>query len=161
MIVNQDEYGQPFFSDESVNLNCVLSWRARDKKGPIPTLRIDFHNSFFFDSALTNTRPELLQKALRQLNRSNRVTGTGSVVGNPERYLNEHTLKFQFSELFPSSSSFAGQYKAACALAANLSECTASALADTACALAENPSECAASALSSIAGGTGTLGRER
>ena len=28
------------------------------------------------------------------------VTGTNVVVRNPEPYLNEHTLKFQFSELF-------------------------------------------------------------
>ena len=73
MIVNQeDEYSQPFFTDDSVNLKCVLSWRARDEKGPTPAVRIDFHNSFFFDSAHTHTRPELLQKALQQLKSSNR-----------------------------------------------------------------------------------------
>ncbi len=41
---------------------------------------------------------------------------SGPAVPNPERYLNEHTLKFQFSELFPSSSTLADAVKNACHL---------------------------------------------
>ena len=63
----EDEYSQSFFSDDSLNLNCVLSWRVRDENAPNPALRIDFNNSFFFDSDRTHTRPELVRKALRQL----------------------------------------------------------------------------------------------
>jgi hypothetical protein len=44
------------------------------------------------------------------------VTATGTTVSNPEHYLNEHTLKFQFSELFPSSSALADAVKNACSL---------------------------------------------
>jgi hypothetical protein len=44
------------------------------------------------------------------------VTGSGAVVSNPERYLNEHTLKFTFNELFPSPESLAPAVKNVCAL---------------------------------------------
>lgn len=44
------------------------------------------------------------------------TTGTGAIVPNPERYLNEHTLKFQFSEVFPSSANLAAAFKATCDL---------------------------------------------
>lgn len=70
IVYQEDEYSQSFFSDDSVNLNRVLSWRAQNGKTDAPALRIDFHNSFFFDSARTCTRPELLQKALQQLKAS-------------------------------------------------------------------------------------------
>lgn len=44
------------------------------------------------------------------------VTATGTTVPNPEHYLNDHTVKFQFSELFPPSSTLADAVKAACGL---------------------------------------------
>lgn len=44
------------------------------------------------------------------------VTGAGAQVPNPEHYLNEHTLKFQFSQLFPPTSTLADSAKSACVL---------------------------------------------
>lgn len=42
------------------------------------------------------------------------ITGSGTITPNPEHYLNEHTLKFQFLELFPSAASLATDFKSAC-----------------------------------------------
>ncbi len=52
------------------------------------------------------------------------ITGTGTLAPNPEHYLNEHTLKFQFSEVFPSASTLATAFKSACTLAKNAYDCT-------------------------------------
>jgi hypothetical protein len=47
-----DEFAQESFSDESVNVNCVLSWRTSSSKrwDGEQRLEIDFHNSVVFDS---------------------------------------------------------------------------------------------------------------
>lgn len=51
------------------------------------------------------------------------VTGSGSLVHNPEAYLNEHTLKFVFSEVFPNTATLAGAWKNACGLVGEAAEC--------------------------------------
>lgn len=43
-------------------------------------------------------------------------TASGAIVPNPEGYLNEHTLKFQFNELIPSSSTLLNAFSNACGL---------------------------------------------
>lgn len=51
------------------------------------------------------------------------VTGTGALAPNPEHYLNEHTLKFQFSEVFPNTATLATVLKNTCSLFENASDC--------------------------------------
>jgi len=41
-----DEYSQEELSEDSVNVNCVLSWCLTASQ----TLQVKFHNSFYFDS---------------------------------------------------------------------------------------------------------------
>ena len=43
-----DDYVQEHPDDDSVNANCVASWCADCIGGP--TLRVDLHNSWIFDS---------------------------------------------------------------------------------------------------------------
>ena len=42
--------------------------------------------------------------------------GSGTIIPNPEHYLNEHTLKFQLSELFPSETALLSAFNSACTL---------------------------------------------
>ena len=39
-------YAQEEFSDESINVHCVLSWRLSASQA----LTVNFHNGFYFDS---------------------------------------------------------------------------------------------------------------
>jgi len=41
-----DEYSQEEFGEDSINVHCVLSWRLTASQ----TLKVDFHNSWYFDS---------------------------------------------------------------------------------------------------------------
>jgi hypothetical protein len=69
ILSKRDEYAQEFYSDESINVNCVLSWRLREDASSL-RLRIDFHNSFFFDSERWHPRLDLLKEAIRRLKTS-------------------------------------------------------------------------------------------
>jgi hypothetical protein len=40
-----DEYSQPDYADDHVNVDCALSWRMRTGN-----VEIDFRNGWFFDS---------------------------------------------------------------------------------------------------------------
>jgi hypothetical protein len=64
-----DEHSQEEFSDDSVNLRCVLSARIRhERDGGTPELAINFHNSFHFDSNLFR-RQEKVVRAIVELRR--------------------------------------------------------------------------------------------
>jgi hypothetical protein len=58
-----DEYSQEEFSDESINVNSVLTWNVYSSG----RLRVDFHHEFFFDSAYSNIRPERVQAVIKKL----------------------------------------------------------------------------------------------
>jgi hypothetical protein len=73
-----DEYAQEWFSDDSVDLQCVLSWRLRDSGSAAPHLMIDLHNSFILDSAYGRPRPERIQSAIRQLKQNMNIRGHAS-----------------------------------------------------------------------------------
>ncbi len=58
-----DEYSHEEVSDESINVNSVLTWNLYSSG----RLRVDFQNEFYFDSALVRVSPELLQAAIKKL----------------------------------------------------------------------------------------------
>ncbi len=58
-----DEYSQEEFSDESINLNSVLTWNV-DSSG---RLRVDLQHEFSFDSACSSVGQERIQTAIRKL----------------------------------------------------------------------------------------------
>ncbi len=47
-----DEYVDPEYGDETINLNCVLSWRVKKTSGidRASELDINFHNGWIFHS---------------------------------------------------------------------------------------------------------------
>jgi hypothetical protein len=62
-----DEFLQEFYSDDALSLNTVSSWRLRTNKAGQPSLRIDFHNSFVFDSDECSIRPDRLLEIIQKL----------------------------------------------------------------------------------------------
>ena len=58
-----DDYCQPFPSDDSININSVLSWKLTSTN----SLVVNFHNSFLFDSARSAIRSERVQAAIHKL----------------------------------------------------------------------------------------------
>jgi hypothetical protein len=69
-----DEFVQEFFSDESVNVKCVLSWRTSPNNSGAGRQRllIDFHNSCIFDSDMWHSRPDVPRMILQELKRQSR-----------------------------------------------------------------------------------------
>lgn len=70
-----DDFIQEWFSDDSVNIRCVLSWRcSRTSHESASALKINFHNSFYFDSERSKTRPERVNETLSELQRISRYS---------------------------------------------------------------------------------------
>ncbi len=67
-----DEYSREEVSDESINVNSVLTWNVYSSG----RLRVAFEHDFYFDSdsARTNIRPERVQAAIKKLQRLYRVS---------------------------------------------------------------------------------------
>lgn len=65
-----DDLIQEWFSDDSVNVRCVLSWNcARTSRESIYALKVNFHNLFYFDSERSVAGPERLNDTLSELKR--------------------------------------------------------------------------------------------
>lgn len=64
-----DEFAQEFFSEESVNVNCVLSWRTLPSNRGVGQTRllIDNHNGWIYDSDWPDFRADAAQRLLTGL----------------------------------------------------------------------------------------------
>jgi hypothetical protein len=58
-----DEYSQEEFSDESINVNSVLTWNVYASG----RLKVDFQHEFVFDSTRSNIQPDRVQAAINKL----------------------------------------------------------------------------------------------
>jgi hypothetical protein len=58
-----DEHSQEDFSDDSINLNCVLSWNL----SLTGRLRLDLHGEVKFDSDNTDVPTEKVQAAIERV----------------------------------------------------------------------------------------------
>ncbi len=58
-----DEYSQEEFTDESINVNSVLTWKVSSSG----RLIVDFQHEVYFDSALSSIRQERVQAAIKKL----------------------------------------------------------------------------------------------
>lgn len=68
-----DNFIQEWFSDDSVNVRCVLSWsRRQTARESASALKVNFHNSFCFDSEHSGIRPERVNETLSELKRISR-----------------------------------------------------------------------------------------
>lgn len=60
---------EPDYTDDTVNVNCVLSWRRRDALGEGDVL-VDFRNGWIFDSGRWTGRAGAREKVLAALRRN-------------------------------------------------------------------------------------------
>ena len=65
-----DNFKQEWFSDDSVNVRCVLSWSCcTTSHASASALKVNFHNSFYFNSEHSKVRPERINETLSELQR--------------------------------------------------------------------------------------------
>jgi hypothetical protein len=59
--------GEPEYTDETVNVNCVLRWRLRRNAPNESDLLVDFGNGWIFESGRWTGRADVRQKVLSAL----------------------------------------------------------------------------------------------
>lgn len=68
----EDDHTQEWFSEDSLNLRCVLSSSIKQKRMEDPAIKIRFHNSFRFDSEYgSGGRAKEVLAELERLRRGN------------------------------------------------------------------------------------------
>lgn len=79
-----DDFIQEWFSDDGVNVRCVLSWTGgRSSCEGASVLKVNFHNSFHFDSQHSKIRAERVNDALSELQQISRYTLPACGRGSP------------------------------------------------------------------------------
>jgi hypothetical protein len=80
MRYERDDYVHEHYSDDSINLKCVLSWKViGNARSQSPRLQINFHNGWFYDSDHWK-RPDRVEAVRTELQR---IAGTRN--DQPER----------------------------------------------------------------------------
>ena len=69
-----DDYVHERFDSDSINVNCVLSWRLVGHSENAADLFIDFHNGWVFDSGVRCSL-DLRQRLLKKLRAVEGVRG--------------------------------------------------------------------------------------
>ena len=64
-----DDYVYPEYSEDHVNVNCVLSWRRSDGADD-DNVSIDFQNGWVFNSNAWSGRADVRERVLAALNRN-------------------------------------------------------------------------------------------
>lgn len=62
-----DHHVQPEFSDDSINVGCVLSWRLRSQHATDPVLYVDLHNGFSCTATSNGPEAKALIHELRRV----------------------------------------------------------------------------------------------
>jgi len=62
--------GEPEYTDETVNVNCVLSWQLRQDAPGEGDVLVDFENGWIFDSGRWIGRAGAREKVLAALRRN-------------------------------------------------------------------------------------------
>lgn len=68
MYYKVDDYVHEEYSDDTINLKCVLSWKSdRKAQGRSARCQINFHNCFYFDSEKSQVKPDRAEAVRAEL----------------------------------------------------------------------------------------------